>query len=249
MPLVPPDSPLRQVPDSIDRRSVLYLDGIRYCFHIFDLASARLVTALQALSTSYVSPQLLADQIATAISDAWTMVDTVHRLRELLSQAPRLKKNSPELQLFIRHTSKIEDLRHFYQHFRTRIDSFASIGMPLWGTLSWIHTDLATGENHNYTIAPGTFFEGATVYSCTVDFVEMKYVERIALFAGSAMVDLAVLAEQVEQFTAWYTTWYQKQFPDVSHHAADLHIRTGVRAVQRKPAADIGTSNDHTPEA
>lgn len=231
--LVPPNSPLRLVPDSLDRRSVLFLDGIRYCLHIFDLSLTRLVIALKTLSTDLDGAGQAPDQIASAISDAWTMIDSVHRLRELLSQAPGLKKSEPELQIFLRGTHDIEGLRHFYQHFRNEIDFFVSAGMPLWGTLSWIHTDVATGENTNFTIVPGTFFSGATVYSCTVDTMEMKYVQRIAFYAGSAMVDLAVLAERVEKFVTWYLNWYQEKFPGISHHGADLLIRMNVRAVPR----------------
>jgi len=231
MPLVPPDSPLRLVPDSLDRRSVLYLDGIRYCLHIFDISQTRLVNALKMLSSDPDATAQASEHIASAVSDAWTMIDSAHRLRELLSQAPGLKKNEPALQIFLRRTQDIEDLRHFYQHFRNEIDSFASTGMPLWGTLSWIHTDVETGENTNFTIVPGTFFSGASVYSCTIDTMEMKYIQRAAFYAGSAMVDLAVLSEQVEQFVTWYCEWYLEKFPGVSHHGADLLIRMNVRAV------------------
>jgi hypothetical protein len=174
MTLIPIGSPLRLVPDSLDRRSVLYLDGIRYAIHIFDLSGVRLTHTLSALSVDSTPAENLAEQIAVAMSDAWTMVDAMHRLRELLSQLPGLKKNLPELQVFLRQTSAIEGLRHFYQHFRTEIDTFTEVGMPLWGTLSWVYTDPDSGENSNFTIIPGTFFEGATVHTCTIDHVANK---------------------------------------------------------------------------
>jgi hypothetical protein len=229
MALIPLDSPLRAVPDTLDRRSVLYLDGIRYAIHIFDLSGGRLANTLHALSIDGVPRETLTEQIAAAMSDAWTMVDAIHRLRELLSQVPGLKKKQPELQLFLQRTSTVEGLRHFYQHFRTEIDTFVGVGMPLWGSLSWIHTDLTSGENSIFTIVPGTYFEGATVCTCRVDHVANKYMERLALHAGATFIDLTVLAELVDDFIKWYVTWYREKFPDQSHYAADLHLRLRVR--------------------
>jgi hypothetical protein len=231
MTLVPPDSPLRLVPTKLDRKAVLYLDGIRYSFHIFDLAATRLAVTLEALSQVREDRSSIADTIALAISDAWMIIDSTHRLRELLQQAPKLRKKEPELQLFLRRTEVVEDLRNFFQHFRTEINDFASQAMPLWGTLTWVYIDPESGELKNFTIAPGTFFDGATIPTCTFDRLEWKYVERVLLQAGSKKVDLATLLEQVTEFAAWYTEWFRKNFPDAGHHDADLHFCIRVRAV------------------
>lgn len=91
---------------SLDRKPVLYLDGIRYSLHIFDLAAERPAKALTELSSEQLEPKTLAEKIAHAMADAWLMIDSAHRLRELLQQAPKLKKNLPELQLFLRRTKK-----------------------------------------------------------------------------------------------------------------------------------------------
>lgn len=185
MTLVPPDSPLRLVPTVLDRKAVLFLDGIRYSLHMFDMTSTRLAQTLDSIGRTQVEPNELTDRITWALSDAWLMIDSVHRLRELLEQAPRLKKNTPELQIFLRNTSGVEDLRNFFQHFRTEIDSFTELGMPLWGTLSWAYTNPNTGELENHTIAPGTYFEGAWVASCTFDRDKGAFLEKVLLYAGT----------------------------------------------------------------
>ena len=237
MSLVPAESPLRLVPASLDRRAVLFLDGIRYSFHIFDLAVERLAKTLPDLSSEKQDPALLADNIAYAMSDAWLMIDATHRLRELLQQVPKLKKKQPELQLFLRRTAKVEDLRHFFQHFRTEIEAFASRAMPLWGTLSWAHTNPETGEPENYTIAPGTLFEGAGMATCTFDRLKHNFVERVLLHAGPTQVDLADLTEHVSEFAAWYTQWFRDTFPDTNHLAADVYFRFVVKLVPRPALA------------
>jgi hypothetical protein len=235
--LVPTGSPLRLVPTSLERKAVLFFDGIRYSLHIFDLAASRLPNTLAELSHEGQDADALADKIASAMSDAWLMIDSAHRLRELLEQAPNLKKNQPELQLFLRRTVPVEALRHFFQHFRTEIETFASRGMPLWGTLSWVRPNPETGQPENFTIAPGTFFHGAALPMCTFDSVQRHFVERVLLQAGPTQIDLASLLEHVTEFTSWYTEWFRNHFPDVDHHAADLHARLGVKLVPRATSA------------
>lgn len=229
MTLVPTDSPLRLVPSSLERRAVLFFDGIRYSLHIFDLAATRLALTLDGLSSGKFVHDDLAQHFAEGISDAWLMIDSIHRLRELLLQTPGLKKKILELQLFLRRTSAVESLRHFNQHFRTEIDSFTKIGMPLWGTLSWAYTNPQSGELENHTIAPGTFFSGAWVASCTFDKRQGKFLEKVLLHAGPAKLDLAELSLHVEEFVGWYTKWFQQQFPDIDHHGADLHLQFSLK--------------------
>lgn len=247
MSLVPVESPLRRVPIELDRKTVLFLDGIRYCFHIFDLTSIRITESHRSLSCEQAS-DLLANRIATAIADAWTLIDVTHRLRKLLSQAPRLKKNSPDLQVFLRSTEAVEGLRHFYQHFRTEIDRFVSVGAQIWGAFSWIHTDPASGENSLYIAAPGTFFKGAGVPSCTIDTYQNKYVERVGLFAGAAKIDLAELSDRILQLCIWYTDWYASTIVGSDFHATDLHIAFQVRAVPREeqPNQERSSSSSET---
>lgn len=232
MSLVPVESPLRRVPVELDRRTILFLDGIRYSFHIFDLTCNRLTESLRTLSGKQPS-ELIADRISAAIADAWTLIDVTHRLRELLSQAPRLKKNLPELQAFLRSTEAVEGLRHFNQHFRTEIDKFSSVGAPLWGSLSWVYTDIDSGENSCYIVAPGTFFEGAAVPSCTIDTRQNKYVELVLFTVGAAKIDLAELSSRISKFCAWYTEWYASNIVGSDFHTADIHFSLHPKIVQR----------------
>ncbi|MGZ8165179.1 MAG: hypothetical protein ACXW04_06790, partial [Methylobacter sp.] len=229
MALVPPDSPLRLVPTTLERKAVLFFDGIRYSFHIFDLAAARLTTTLHELSQEQEDKAAIADRIALAMSDAWMLIDSAHRLRELVEQAPRLRKKQPELQLFLRRTANVEVLRNFFQHFRNEIDAFANQAIPLWGTLTWAYVSPETGAPQNYTIAPGTIFNDVTLHTCTFDTVKWKYGERVLLYAGSTKLDLAALFEHVTEFASWYTEWFRIQFPDTDHHCADLHMCMGVK--------------------
>jgi hypothetical protein len=231
MELIPKDSTLRKIPTSVDRRTILFLDGVRYSIQAFELASSRLALTLDRLSNGKEITDDLGEIISEATTDAWSIIDSIHRLRELLEQMPGLKKNVPELQLFLRRTAPVEDLRHFFQHFRTEIESFVERGMPLWGTISWAYANPATGLPETHTIVPGTFFDGAWVATCTFDTQEGKFVERVLLHAGPRKIDLADLADHVKEFARWYTNWFDTTFTDQSRHGADVHMQFYIKPV------------------
>lgn len=235
MPLVPSESPLRRVPDSVDARTVLYLDGIRYSLECFDLARSRLATELDQISRLPDKSNDLSQLIVGATVDAWTMVDSIHRLRELLGQLPGLKKKELELQLFLRRTRAVEGLRHFFQHFRNEIDSFASRGLPLWGAISWAWSDPESGQIESHSIVPGTFFHGVTAVSCTFDIKHARVVERVLLHAGSERLDLADLGDWVERFTAWYVDWFVRHLPPGHANNSDVRVTTRLTVVRRVP--------------
>lgn len=151
------------------------------------------------------------------------MIDAIHRLRELLQHLPGLKRNQPELQIFLRKTRAVEDLRHFVQHFRSEIESFTSCGMPLWGTLSWASRNSETGLPENHMVIPGTFFDEVWVESCRFDAQKGKFADRVLLYAGPKKIDLADLCEDVEKFVAWYVKWFEGAFSDTNLLGSDAH--------------------------
>jgi len=231
MDLVAKDSPLRNVPANTERRTVLFLDGVRYSIQSFEIASRRLAQTLGQLSKGVGADDDLGEIISFAILDAWSIIDSIHRLRELLEQMPGLKKNTPELQLFLRRTSTVEDLRHYFQHFRTEIESYVEKSMPLWGTISWSTNNSETGLPETHTIVPGTYFQGAWIAACTFDTQQRKFVEHVLLHAGPLKVDLADLERFVGEFVKWYVDWHQSTFTGNNLLGADVHMKFSITPV------------------
>ena len=244
MNLIPPDSPLRKVPTKVERRTVLFLDGIRYSIQSFEIASRRLAQTLNRLSKGKEQNDDLGEIISFATIDAWSIIDSIHRLRELLVQMPGLKQNTPELQLFLRRTSRIENLRHYFQHFRTEIDSFVEKAMPLWGTISWSTCNSETRLPESYTIVPGTNFPGAWAASCTFDSHEGRFIDRVLLHAGPEKVDLADLEDFVKELTSWYLQWYESKFFGEEHFQADGYVKYCIEPVFQEP--QVGGQKDET---
>ena len=135
-------SPFRRLPAGLPREQILFLDGIRYSVEITALAYGRLWANTAAMTKA------MADQIGVqdpnsytaALSDAWTMIDSTYRLRELIWDMPGLakKQRSVELRKFRGSTTSIEDLRHKVQHLKGEIRALAGTDQPVWGILSWV---------------------------------------------------------------------------------------------------------------
>ncbi len=65
----------------------------------------------------------------------------------------------------------------------------------------------------SHTLVLGTFFSGASAAGCKIGFQEGRFVERLVLHAGAGRIDLAQLAEYVEEFTKWFIEWYERTIP------------------------------------
>jgi len=208
------------------------LDGIRYSIECYELAWRRLEQTLDSLSRSADNADL-GPLIVAATSDAWTMVDSAHRLLRLLDHAPKLKKREPELELFRRRTKEIEDLRNFFQHLGSEIARFSKRSRPLWGTIKWVTASDDPNERVLYVIVPGTFYDQLQVLGMAFDTLEGRFIQRVVLEAGHTEIELADLNALVERFVRWYTDWFGRTFPGDDHHSADVRIQMRITLVPK----------------
>lgn len=132
--LIPENSPLRRPPSTFSRRQVLLLDGIRYAAEMAHIAYGRLSKHLQSVGASTTEPRVL--DTAVAMLDAWSIVDSAHRFRDLVENMPGLP-NSTWKRLLHDRTEDIAALRDCVQHQLGEIDRLCSRGGQLWGYLSW----------------------------------------------------------------------------------------------------------------
>ncbi len=158
--LIPDDSPLRQLPSDFSREQALVFDGIRYAAEMSDVAYWRLFKFLEELSC-LSSSELTNRHIATAMLDAWSIVDSVHRLRDLINEAPGVTHDT-WWKLFMNRTNDIAQLRDEVQHQidNKRINALVTNAGQIWGFLSW-----AEVRNGEYTgiwkmMSPGAVYSG-----------------------------------------------------------------------------------------
>jgi hypothetical protein len=120
--IITADSVLIKIPSAMSRKQALFVEGIRFSIEIADLAHVRLQSTLPRLTKG---DQLLPDDrlTASAMLDAWSIVDSLHRLRGLLRQMPGIHKRDriPPIRAFFDATDKVTELRNTIQHLDTTI--------------------------------------------------------------------------------------------------------------------------------
>jgi len=173
--------------------------------------------------------------ITSAMLDAWTVVDSTHRLRELLMQFPDVKQRLAHLQVFYRRTASVERFRNLIQHLRRKIDALALNGLPVWGSLTWrLRTDPTTSEETSFGICPGTFFDGAKVFLSEFGERMEKPIGMVCLNIGNASLDLGALVESATPIITYFERTLAEQFRDEPLNGADLLLKIKVKPVLRE---------------
>jgi len=206
------------MPDEV-RKTVLYLDGIRYSVDMAELAARRLRTTLDEVAVRHASTQQAEDQVVTALLDAWALIDMCHRAREL---AQKVSQKLPGVQVFLRSTSHVERLRHYVQHFHTRIPKIPSSWTPLWGALSWVPTH---EPSTCYTIFTGNLLDGLQAPSIAYDTHELRFASQIVLYVGPDQADLPSIATQMCKLRDCLLSWIEKH-PKFTRAGANTRVWT-----------------------
>jgi hypothetical protein len=218
-------SPFRRVPIQTNRKQILFYDGIRYSVEMADLAHYRLRETLYAITQNPTNPESDYFDYASAILDAWSIVDLIHRLRGLLQQVPGLKQNLPALQLFMKKTVEIENLRNAVQHLNQQIHKMVDLNLPVWGALSW-----AAVLNPEFksvwtcTLVAGTLFERREPLVIPLGKTLHHNVGLITLEASSRSVCLSAVMKDVEPMVRSLEEILSEQFKDQPHVGRDSLI-------------------------
>jgi len=207
-PILGDDSPLHRLPNGLPVKLVQMLDGIRYAVAMADLSYGRLaITLASAFSEDDTRPRSHS-LAAAAFLDAWSMVDSINRLRILLTNT--IHPNTlPEVKVFLDETKRVREVRNAFQHAEERIRDAAPFPMPgvppLWGTIECLAPGRDRTTARSLSITPGT----RTFRWATSAIVGCPYpsspVDHVALTAFGIEVlltethnDLAKLAPALE---------------------------------------------------
>lgn len=196
-PILRPDSPLRAIPTGYSDQQVHYLEGLRFCFEMTELAYARLETTLLELSqlpAVGVPGSMRSPLIALALMDAWSIVDQVDRTRNLLVQLPYLKKRrraSPGMDVFQERTKTIPALRNLVQHMTTELSTPQREHERPWGHLAWMYrTNETPIRLISYQLVTGCSRAGEYGICGQQDRVPQSVISRIILQRQSQSANL-----------------------------------------------------------
>ncbi|WP_162932514.1 hypothetical protein [Solimonas sp. K1W22B-7] len=153
---------LRRLPADIDRKQLLFFDGIRHAAEIVSLAYSRLQSTLTHIALSEDTKEASA-AFPVAFLDAWAVVDGIDRFRVLWKLMPGAPPSSPKdgESTFEEISQPVRNLRNVADHLAQRADYIIAQNGTALGSLSWYTALRQDGrEGIICSIAPGTQVKG-----------------------------------------------------------------------------------------
>jgi len=151
------DSPFRKPPGFLTRKQLLVVDGLRYSAEMAHVAYQRLRSTLQEISAGHFTPS--SAHAVEALQDAWSIVDSANRFRDLLGNFPGLKQDS-WTKVFRERTVDVDELRNCVQHPVGELENLAMGGGQVWGYLSWAELLQGKPTGHWFGLCYGSHFAG-----------------------------------------------------------------------------------------
>jgi hypothetical protein len=220
---------------------MLFFDGIRVAVEMAGHAYDRLAKSLQRAAVADIPDQEAIQLVPLCFLDAWAIIDSVNRLRVLLNRLPQFKKNAHSLQIFLRKTGVVEDLRNTVQHLDTEIDKLSANGLSVWGDLTWlVLLDATVGKFKVGLLVSGTQF-GASHAMPNLAGVEMhEAVDHITLAADGKEVDLSNVMRAMTTFVEKLEEVLTPQFKQHESAPSDYLIIADMVAT---PACERGADD------
>lgn len=224
--LLAADSALRHLPVEISREQALFFDGIRFTAQTAVLSHTRLLASLDDIGRQRLADHSTVDEhlVVGALTDAWTIVDAVHRLRSLLQQMPGWRKNAAGARAFAEHTKDVEGLRHFMQHLNNEVKPLVATGVPLLGFIQWVAKMSESGPSTAFMLVPGTV--GTFEQDVVVNTLEPLggSVGQVRLVAGGVTLWLAPLVDRVRDLATSIEAGLGEYKPQSLRRSADLVV-------------------------
>ena len=219
-----PDSPLAALPARLDRDQAMFLDGMRYSVEMTDLAYTRLRNCLYRVAVGQREGKSYTPALPTALLDAWSMVDNLHRFRELLQQMRGIKQRSADVQLFLRRSAKIEDLRNGVQHLPTEIRDLRAANLTVWGVLHWfvLWEVEGRGKANAYALIAGSVDTATLGPVATDDRAVQAPIDLITLDAHGSAVCLSDMWRALAEYVAGFEAILRPQFAGMPLAKRDL---------------------------
>lgn len=180
-----------------DLRKIKCLDGLYFSFELLDFN-------FHGLHETCCT--IIADNknIVPALSRCWSIIDQIHRIREISQAMPGLNKKNELLLPFLNETKVVEECRHYIQHLRTELLAKPPHPFPVWGSLSWVDSQ---DKNKTHTAMIGTPI-GETGYSgCVYDREEKKWVSTVTLAVKNISVNFDLVHEVTCKFKEFILPW------------------------------------------
>ena len=205
----------------------MFFDAIRYSIEMANISYVRLVATLEVIGKEWREtsnhPSLLFK--ISALHDAWSIVDSSFRLRCLIEASPHLKKKGPGIQLFLRQTQGIAQLRNVVQHLNTEIRKLIELNVPAWGVLNWVEvTDQEKMEFMSYAFIPGTVFSSSSPVVNPAGKAFDSTIDHITLNVGEHAICLSDMLRSIKKLSVKFSQALESQIDPANAAGADVLV-------------------------
>lgn len=171
------------------RQQALFFDGTRLTCEMVDIAFVRLQRGLVRMTNR---PRLPRQALATALTDAWGLLDSLERLRRLVPHLPGVKKQkAAPVARFMRLASDVEKLRHAVQHIDRESHECLASKTPALGVLSWCLVDDSGTTIQSASIVSGSLLTGVYPVTNPAGKPVQSRLDHVSLRLSRYSVDLS----------------------------------------------------------
>jgi hypothetical protein len=212
-------SPLRELPEGLERRQVLFFDALAVSMQMTERGYRWLQGSLEQHTLGDSGDDMTGD----VLMSAWSVVDTLNRVRVLVAAMPGLKQSAPAVQIFLREVEEIEQLRNAIQHMYGEITRISDSADPIWGGLVWL-TPHPTSQNQvlSNVFVPGHLAVGASVELVNpVGKVIRSPVDHVHLVAAGTRVSLSAMHDATVRFAGRLEKAAAQAFASAGSHAGE----------------------------
>lgn len=134
------DSPLLNIPATLEKRQAIFLDGLRQHAQIATYAYTRLCKSLSELSFEHPSNTKNYQDFTHIFLDVWAFVESADRFRQLWHLQPASDTIAGDFapKIVNNKLQSIRNLRNVSSHIAQKIDQIASLNSSVSGLIRWI---------------------------------------------------------------------------------------------------------------
>lgn len=247
--LVTSASALRRVPMIVADDDKVVLDGIRYSLEIADRAYKRLRHTLWEISQDPEAEHV--ELYVDVVSDSWTVVDSLHRLREMCEAGCSFLEHD-FYRSYAHKLGPVVLLRNSHQHMKGRLEKIVADRESAWGAISWF----SLAEN------PPTHIDGHSLIAGTLRSLENPTpdvpqhvfhmpVDAISVRAQMTEVSISQLMRLTGEFAEQLERDLSSAFPADALHGRDAYTRVTYKFTDtnvRAPRLTLAIKNADAPQ-
>jgi hypothetical protein len=189
MALFPPGSRLISRGD-LPARQATQLEAIAFSANVIELVYGRLEAFL------WEGDPNAPDFAEQSLSDAWSIIDWVHRLDGIVRHCPGLSVTSAAVVDLLNSTSLVENHRNAIQHPAATLHAVTPSGRSPWGYLCWSRRGEADQPSpFSRVTAVGRLGRDATTYVIRMTGLPRWPIDHVSLYSSDSQAEIGITGQ------------------------------------------------------